>query len=68
MKATDDEVKNEDDGWEYMTFQDDIEAHPANLMDKMYGVTRFMCFNQGSGELEECGANGEVLFDGVDKG
>jgi hypothetical protein len=44
-----------DDGWEYGTFQDDIEALPANTMDSAFDVARFMCINRGGGELQTCG-------------
>jgi hypothetical protein len=44
-----------DDGWEYGTFQDDIETLPANAMDNAFDVARFKCMKGGGGELHTCG-------------
>lgn len=39
-----------DDGWEYCSFEDEIEAHPATPLDRAFDVVRFKCINQGGGE------------------
>jgi len=44
-----------DDGWEYGTFQDDIEALPSTPLDGAFDIVRFKCINEGGGEGTERG-------------
>ena len=49
-------VYNEgDDGYEYVTFEDDIEALPSTPLDWQFDIARFMCFERGGGVLTERG-------------
>lgn len=41
---------NGDDGWEYCTFEDDIEALPATPLGREFDIARFKCINEGGGE------------------
>jgi hypothetical protein len=44
-----------DDGYEYETFEDDIEALPSTPLDWQFDIARFMCFERGGGVLTERG-------------
>ena len=60
-----------DDGWEYSTFQDEIEALPSNPLDGRFEVARLMCIDRGGGTPQaETGPFREVALyeDGRDEG
>ena len=42
-----------DDGWEYDTFKDAIEAHPATPFDGAFDVARVKCFGITNGNFGE---------------
>ena len=44
-----------DDGWEYALIEEDIEMHPATLLDQAFDIARFKCINQGGGEGQSRG-------------
>lgn len=41
---------NGDDGWEYVDFQEEIEAHPSTPLDRAFHIARFKCINEGGGD------------------
>ena len=48
-------VKNGDDGWEYETFEEDLDALPKTPFDEAFDVAWIMCINRGGGQLKTKG-------------
>jgi hypothetical protein len=55
LDITENVYKDGDDGYEYETFEDDVEALPSTPLDWQFDVARFMCFERGGGVLTERG-------------
>jgi len=51
LNVTENVYKDGDDGYEYATFEDDIEALPSTPLDWQFDIARFMCIETGGGEL-----------------
>jgi hypothetical protein len=66
LNVTENVVTQGDDGWEYGTFEEDIEAKPATPLDRMWDVARLMCFNRGGGMLEKRGPFRDVFRYGLE--
>lgn len=52
LDITENVYVNGDDGWEYETFEEDIEALVETPLDGMFDLARFMLINRGGGVLE----------------
>jgi hypothetical protein len=55
VKISENVVKNGDDGYEYGTFQDQIEALPPTAFDKDFDLAWIMCITRGGGTLDRRG-------------
>jgi len=68
IQVTENVLLSGDDGWEYETFQDEIEALPSNPLDGRFEVARVMCINRGGGTPQaETGPFREVTLYGNDR-
>jgi hypothetical protein len=55
LSVTENVYNDGDDGCEYETIKDDIEALPSTPLDWQFNISLFMCFERGGGVLTERG-------------